>query len=246
MTTKQDIWLTLHYESGQISMNRIRGVFRDLGYDLGHQEPDPGSNGMLLWGTLANEYLKRFPGSVEAQEWSAFRKATTKMNLHPMPVGTLHMVPEARSRMATTGHPIRWKSVNLGGFAYPPAFEGDVGLDLAAAEDMVAYPDRVTYVPTGVAFAAPVGYWILLLGRSSTASKLGLTVVPGVIDNGYRGEMLAGVVPMGPDPVRIAKGTRIIQAIMMPVISPVPEQVEWLPPSDRGNNGFGSTGGHTQ
>jgi dUTP pyrophosphatase len=108
---------------------------------------------------------------------------------------------------------------------------------------VLAQPGEVTYVPTGVAFAPPPGFWILLLGRSSLARKLGLACVPGVIDNGYRGEMLAGVYPIGTRAVLVAAGTRLVQAIVVPAPPPVPLiEADELPTSDRGHNGFGSTG----
>lgn len=155
------------------------------------------------------------------------------------------LIPEARSRMATRGQRVRWKpTAELPGHVQAPAYPGDVGMDLAASVAAVVEPGQITYVPLGVCFAAPAGYWILLLGRSSLASKLGLAMVPGVIDHGYRGEMLAGLYTIGTEPVEVAKGTRLAQAILMPVVEPHPDRVEWLPESERGTNGFGSTGGH--
>ena len=100
-------------------------------------------------------------------------------------------------------------------------------------------------VPTGVAVGIPEGHAGLLLPRSGLASRQGLTLAnaPGLIDAGYRGEVICAVVNLDPDhAVHITKGDRIAQL----VITAVPEaEVEWaeeLPSTLRGDGGFGSTG----
>ena len=100
-------------------------------------------------------------------------------------------------------------------------------------------------VPTGVAVAIPDGHAGLVLPRSGLASKRGLTLAnaPGLIDAGYRGEVICAVVNLDPhEVVEIAAGDRIAQLVVVPVDAVTPIFVEELPASTRGTGGFGSTG----
>jgi dUTP pyrophosphatase len=122
---------------------------------------------------------------------------------------------------------------------------GDAGLDLAAAEGVTVKPGERAMVPTGVAVAIPDGHAGLVLPRSGLASKRGLTLAnaPGLIDAGYRGEVICAVVNLDPhEAVEIAAGDRIAQLVVVPVAALSPIFVEELPPSTRGIGGFGSTG----
>ncbi len=100
-------------------------------------------------------------------------------------------------------------------------------------------------VPTGLAVAIPVGHAGLVLPRSGLASRQGLTLAnaPGLIDAGYRGEIIVAVVNLDPvEPVEIRKGDRIAQLLVVPFAEVEPAEVAELPPSKRGEGGFGSTG----
>ncbi|MDP9329719.1 MAG: dUTP diphosphatase [Actinomycetota bacterium] len=122
---------------------------------------------------------------------------------------------------------------------------GDAGLDLCATEDVEVKPGQRAMIPTGVAVAIPDGHAGLVLPRSGLASKLGLTLAnsPGLIDAGYRGEVICAVVNLDPDsPVGIAKGDRIAQLVIVAIPQVAPGWVEELPDSHRGERGFGSTG----
>ena len=122
---------------------------------------------------------------------------------------------------------------------------GDAGLDLHAAVNLEVAPGERAMVPTGVAVAIPHGHAGLVLPRSGLASKQGLTLAnaPGLIDAGYRGEVICAVVNLDPRAtVRIAKGDRIAQLVVVALPSVAPAWTEELPPSGRGEGGFGSTG----
>ena len=100
-------------------------------------------------------------------------------------------------------------------------------------------------VPTGVAVAIPDGHAGLVLPRSGLASKRGLTLAnaPGLIDAGYRGEVICAVVNLDPnETVEIAPGDRIAQLVIVAVPDVSPSFVDELPGSSRGAGGFGSTG----
>lgn len=100
-------------------------------------------------------------------------------------------------------------------------------------------------IPTGVAVAIPDGYAGLVLPRSGLASREGLTLAnsPGLIDAGYRGEVTCAVVNLDRDrAVSIRQGDRIAQLVIVPVTLVESSWVDELPPSERGEGGFGSSG----
>jgi dUTP pyrophosphatase len=100
-------------------------------------------------------------------------------------------------------------------------------------------------IPTGVAVAIPEGHAGLVLPRSGLASKQGLTLAnaPGLIDAGYRGEVICSVVNLDRDEaVEIRTGDRIAQLVIVAVPEVAPVWADQLPGSARGEGGFGSTG----
>uniref|UniRef100_A0A8C5TUR1 dUTPase-like domain-containing protein n=1 Tax=Malurus cyaneus samueli TaxID=2593467 RepID=A0A8C5TUR1_9PASS len=127
--------------------------------------------------------------------------------------------------------------------ALQPATRGSLGLDLAASVDSTLLTSQPQKIPTAVRGpliidGQPVG--ALLLGRSS-ASMLGLFVLPGVIDADYMGEIMVMVYTPFP-PVNIWRGQRIAQAVPLDQLSKSIAPVKDTP---RAEDGFGSTGGLT-
>lgn len=128
------------------------------------------------------------------------------------------------------------------------ARRGDAGADLVAAEDVDLAPGERATVRTGIAIALPEGYAGFVHPRSGLAAKHGVTLVnaPGTIDSGYRGEIK--VILLNTDAVRavsLRRGDRIAQLVVQRVENVTFREVPVLPDSARGDNGFGSTGGHT-
>ena len=122
---------------------------------------------------------------------------------------------------------------------------GDAGLDLCSAVDVVVEPGERVMIPTGVAVAIPDGHAGLVLPRSGLASKHGLTMAnsPGLIDAGYRGEVICAAVNLDrEEAVKILVGDRIAQLVIVELPNVAPIWVEELPASTRGESGFGSTG----
>ena len=120
---------------------------------------------------------------------------------------------------------------------------GDSGVDLHANEDVVVSVGTPTLIKTGLRVAIPVGYEIQIRSRSGCALKDGVFVLnsPGTVDSGYRNEI--GVILFSTmKDITIKKGDRIAQAVLCPVMKIVWEEVLELPESDRGLNGFGSSG----
>ena len=125
------------------------------------------------------------------------------------------------------------------------AHPGDAGFDLRSIEDVEVGPGERAMVRTGLAVAIPDGHAGLVLPRSGLASMHGLTLAnaPGLIDSGYRGEVICSVVNLDPhESVKIARGDRIAQLVVVEMPELRPGWVDELPPSSRGESGFGSTG----
>jgi dUTP pyrophosphatase len=122
---------------------------------------------------------------------------------------------------------------------------GDAGLDLRSTVAVDVAPGERAMVPTGLAIAIPEGHAGLVLPRSGLASKQGLTLAnaPGLIDAGYRGEIVCAVVNLDrTETVTIAKGDRVAQLVIVAIPEVKPTWAEQLPASHRGTGGFGSTG----
>jgi dUTP diphosphatase len=125
------------------------------------------------------------------------------------------------------------------------AHPGDAGLDLASIVELEIGPGERAMIPTGLAVAIPMGFAGFVLPRSGLASRQGLTLAnsPGLIDAGYRGEITCAVVNLDrAETVRIARGDRIAQLVILPIPAVQPEWADELPDSRRGSGGFGSTG----
>ena len=122
---------------------------------------------------------------------------------------------------------------------------GDAGADLTSAIDFTLAPGQRQLVPTGIAIALPPGYVALVHPRSGLAIKNGVTLVnaPGTIDAGYRGEISCIVINLDPkEEVSFKKGDRIAQLVIQRVERAEFIEVTELPESERGSDGFGSTG----
>jgi dUTP pyrophosphatase len=124
------------------------------------------------------------------------------------------------------------------------AYTGDAGFDLAACERVELGPGERAAVPTGLAVAIPEGYAGFVQPRSGLAARNGLTIVntPGLIDSGYRGELV--VILLNTDrevPFVVEPGMRIAQLVVLPVPEVELAEVDELPASERGVRGFGSS-----
>ena len=123
---------------------------------------------------------------------------------------------------------------------------GSSGLDLCAGYINVSLirPHEILVVPTGIAVEIPLGLEGQVRPRSGLASKYGITIVnsPGTIDADYRGEIKIPLINLSDEDYWIEPGERIAQIVIAPV-SHIPwELCRELSPTERGNNGFGSTG----
>jgi len=124
--------------------------------------------------------------------------------------------------------------------------EHAAGADLCAAirEELTLLPGARALVPTGFSIALPVGYEAQVRPRSGLAIRRGITCLnsPGTIDADYRGEVAIVLANLGSEPVVILRGDRIAQLVVSPVSRASFDEVAELPPTSRGEGGFGSTG----
>ena len=122
---------------------------------------------------------------------------------------------------------------------------GDAGADVVSRIDITLKPGERALVPTGIAIALPDGYVALAHPRSGLAIKHGVTMVnsPGTIDAGYRGELQIILINHDPlESVTFKRGDRIAQLVIQKVERAEFLEVQSLPGSNRGADGFGSTG----
>jgi dUTP pyrophosphatase len=124
------------------------------------------------------------------------------------------------------------------------AYAGDAGLDLTACERVELAPGDRALVPTGLAVAIPEGYAGFVQPRSGLAARHGISIVntPGLVDPGYRGELVANLVNTDRRETFVVEpGMRIAQLVVVPVAAVELVEVDELPESDRGVRGFGSS-----
>ena len=124
------------------------------------------------------------------------------------------------------------------------------GLDLPAAvsDDIVLRPLERAIIPTGFKIALPSGYEAQVRPRSGLAAKYGVTVLntPGTIDADYRGEIKVILINLGQQDFTITRGMRIAQMVIAKVEKAIINaELESLSETERGEKGFGSTGGLT-
>ncbi len=121
----------------------------------------------------------------------------------------------------------------------------DAGLDLRSAIDASLAPGERQAVPCGLKIAIPQGYAGLVIPRSGLAAKSGITIVnaPGLIDAGYRGEIMAILMNAdNTETFHISKGDRIAQLVIIKIPEVRLVEVDQLDITSRGETGFGSSG----
>jgi dUTP pyrophosphatase len=146
--------------------------------------------------------------------------------------------------------PVQIKRLPHGAGLPLPAYatSGAAGMDIVSAEQVTIAPGARHAVATGLAVAIPEGYEIQVRPRSGLALKHGITVpnTPGTIDSDYRGELKVILINLGDEPFAIMRGDRVAQLVLAPVVQAAWDEVAELDATERGEGGFGSTGGHAK
>jgi len=122
------------------------------------------------------------------------------------------------------------------------AHQTDAGFDLFAGMSYNIRPGDRVQVSTKIAMEIPDGYVGLIWDKSGLSHKKGLKVLGGVVDSGYRGEILVGLANISDRSFTMQRGHKVAQMLIQKYEAPEIIEVEELGEADRGDAAFGSTG----
>ena len=130
------------------------------------------------------------------------------------------------------------------------AHDGDAGADIRANVSLTLMPGERKLVGTGVKLALPDNVVAMVCSRSGLAHKNGVMVVnsPGIVDSGYRGEVMVNLINLGSVPFEVEPGMRVAQLVLTPFVSAtfLPVTNESFDAAEgnteRGEGGHGSSG----
>ena len=183
---------------------------------------------------LSNYYPINFEEAIKDKEWQSKSQTSSIMIEHVKTKGE-NMISEGVLKIKKLS-----EDAIIPSYAKP----GDAGMDLYSIEDAEISPGRRQIIKTGIAIELPENMEAQIRPRSGLAVKSGLTVLnsPGTIDTGFRGEIGVIIVNLGEKKVFISKGDRIAQMVINKFERMKIEEVEDISETERGKNGFGSTG----
>lgn len=142
----------------------------------------------------------------------------------------------------TRGMQIRYILLDQSLSALKVAHEGDAGFDLYAREEITIKPGEWKKIPSGMAFEIPNGYVGLIWDKSGLSTKYALKTLGGVVDAGFRGEVMIGMINLGTEPYTFKKGEKVAQMLIQKVEHPEFILSDTLDDTSRGTAAFGSTG----
>lgn len=117
----------------------------------------------------------------------------------------------------------------------------DAGMDLYALEDVFLSGHQGKLARTGIAMAIQNGFVGMVADRSSMAKK-GIKTAGGIIDAGYRGEIMVVLWNLTGEEIKLNRGERIAQLLLIPIVTPAVVDAASLSETARGAKGFGSSG----
>jgi len=121
------------------------------------------------------------------------------------------------------------------------AHASDAGLDIYACEHYSLVHNEIAQIRTGIKLAIPDSHVGLIWDKSGLARQ-GLHILGGVIDAGYRGEILVNIINLSSDLIHIAHGQKIAQILIQEIKTPIMIETAIDDQTDRGAAGHGSTG----
>lgn len=122
------------------------------------------------------------------------------------------------------------------------AHKTDAGIDLLTPVDVVIKSNSSAVIDTGVHIAIPEGYFGKLESKSGLNVNHNVVCLGGVIDCGYTGSIKVKLYNLGDEPMTFKRGNKVVQLIIQPCLLPDLLVVDSLGDTERGDNGFGSTG----
>lgn len=131
--------------------------------------------------------------------------------------------------------------LDKGSYMPTRAHEADAGLDLYSTKDVTVPLKGSAVIDTGVHIELPPNTVGFLKSKSGLNVKHGITS-EGVIDEGYTGSICVKLYNNTTEHYHVKKGDKISQLVILPIIKPKLELVASLEDTDRGDNGFGSSG----
>ncbi len=137
---------------------------------------------------------------------------------------------------------LKIKKITTDAFLPSYAHIGDAGLDMYSNEVVVIKPGESVKVKTGISMEIPDGYVGLVWDKSGLSTNHKIKTLGGVIDSGYRGESLIGLINLGDTSYTIEKGHKVAQMLIQKIERVDVVEVEELTDTSRGVKGFGSTG----
>lgn len=157
--------------------------------------------------------------------------SSTARDTPPPPVIDIKRLPHAQG-------------LDLPAYATSEAAGMDLRAALAPDENLELAPGQRALVPTGLTMALPRGYEAQVRPRSGLAAKDGVSILntPGTIDSDYRGEVRIILINLGDQPFTVTRNMRIAQMVIAPVVQALLRETRELPDTQRGTDGFGSTG----
>jgi dUTP pyrophosphatase len=139
-------------------------------------------------------------------------------------------------------HTVQVTLLNDNATAPTKAHTQDAGWDLYASEDAFVFGKKRNTIKTGIALEMPSYFAGLIWPRSGLSVKSGVDVLAGVVDSGYRGEIMVCLYNTSDEDIELKRGDRIAQIIFQEVPEVGITVSDSLGSSQRGSNGFGSTG----
>ncbi len=118
----------------------------------------------------------------------------------------------------------------------------DAGFDLFAGMAYNVRPGDRVQVSTKIALEIPKGYVGLIWDKSGLSQSKGLKTLGGVVDSGYRGEVMIGIINLSDRAYTIERGDKVAQMLIQKYEAPDIVEVQELADADRGDGAFGSTG----
>lgn len=122
------------------------------------------------------------------------------------------------------------------------ALPGDAGMDLYSVEDKILKPMGLEQIHTGIEIELPPKMAGLVWAKSGLATKYGITVMGGVFDENYRGELIVSLINLSNKDYHIHTGDKIAQLLIQQIEHPEVREVSKLSLTIRGKSRLGSTG----
>lgn len=209
------------HETDNELINKVRKIHLKLGEQFGWKKINANLTVEEIHERLWHEVIK----IIKPQAYSEFNSINDSLN-QKLKIVNCKLIIEKLSPFAkfpTRAHP------------------SDAGLDLYSNDNYTLFPGDITGIKTGLKMKIPAGYAGLIWDKSGLA-KIGLHTLGGVVDSGYRGEIIVLIKNLSEDIFNISAGQKIAQILIQKIETPEIIEGKIDDETERGDNGFGSSG----